>query len=336
MKAAFFKAAVGLVALPEKPAEKVQFLRWAAEGHILGQVAAAYSGEATGKLSDILENARIRSAYDQRMLMFEAERIARALKGSGIEPVLLKGAAYVAADLSAGRGRRVSDIDILVEAGQLAETEALLREAGWHGDAATAGDYDQQYYRRWMHELPPMRHGKRRTLIDVHHRLLPLTARLQPRHDLMVAHAIPLENKGLRVFDACDRFIHSAIHIFADGAFETVARSFIELYHLFGDLSVQDQQRLVVRAVEVNAIKPVAGALWAVSHYFGCAKAHAILRSMGVRRVNGALRFFLRTLVRGGPFTPLAKLALYIRSHYMRMPLSMLIKHLLSKAFRRG
>ncbi len=330
----FLQIAVGLKPFPAEGATLNRFLYWAGREHILGQVAAAHTGEADGKLADILENARVRSAHDRRMLEFEAERIRRALLSSGIEPVLLKGAAYVALGLRAGQGRRVSDIDILVEERNLAETELLLREAGWQGDSATASDYDQQYYRRWMHELPPMRHVKRRTLIDVHHRLLPRTARLQPRHDLMLAHAKAIKNKGLRALDATDRFIHSAIHIFADGAFETAARSFIELHYLFADLTAEEERGLVDRAAEVNALRPVAGALWAVSHYFGSPNAHAILRSMGVTGMSWTFRQVIRIWVRGGALKPLAGLALYGRSHVLRMPSGMILKHLISKAFK--
>jgi hypothetical protein len=333
MKRAYFKMAVGL--LPLEGTTLSDFLFWAGRAHILGQVAAAHEGEAQGKLGDVLENARVRTAHDKRMLTFEAERIERALKGSGIKPVLLKGAAYVARGLRAGQGRRVSDIDILVEERHLAETEMLLREAGWVGEAATAGEYDQAYYRRWMHELPPMRHKRRRTLVDVHHRLLPRTARLQPRHDLMMAAAKPIENSSLATFDAADRFIHSAIHIFADGAFETAPRSFIELYYLFDDLNAAEQGRLIDRAAEVNALRPVAGALWAVSHYFDAANAHAVLRSMGVGGVSLSLRTAIRLWVRGGWAKPLAGFALYVRSHFMRMPTGMLLKHLIAQAFRR-
>jgi hypothetical protein len=333
MKRAYFKMAVGLH--PLEGTVLSDFLFWAGRAHILGQVAAAHEGESQGKLADVLENARVRTAHDRRMLIFEAERIERALRGSGIKPVLLKGAAYVAQGLRAGQGRRVSDIDILVEEGHLAETERLLREAGWVGDAATAGDYDQAYYRRWMHELPPMRHKRRRTLVDVHHRLLPRTAKLQPRHELMMVAAKSIENSSLRTFDATDRFIHSAIHIFSDGAFEAAPRSFIELYYLFGDLGVAEQGRLIDRAAEVGALRPVAGALWAVSHYFGTANAHAVLRSMGVGGLGLGLRTAIRLWVRGGWAAPLAGFALYGRSHYLRMPSGMLFKHLILQAFRR-
>ena len=40
--------------------------------------------------------------------------------------------------------------------------------------------YDDAYYRRWMHELPPLIHRERDRMIDVHHTILPLTARITP------------------------------------------------------------------------------------------------------------------------------------------------------------
>ncbi len=336
MKPAFFKSAVGLRPFPEERAELNAFVRWAGRGHIMGQVAAAHEGEATGKLKDIVENARIRSAHDRRMLEFEAGRIRRALLGSGIEPVILKGSAYVAKGLRAGRGRRVSDIDILVPEVYITKVEELLTVAGWQPELTTASNYDQQYYRKWMHELPPMRHSKRRTLVDVHHRLLPRTARLQPDHLAMVDTAVPIGEMGVKTFAPRDLFIHSAIHIFADGALETPARSLIELYYLFDDLSADERRTLVHRAAEVGAIKPVRAALWAVSRYFDDAQAHVVLKSIGPWRMGFVLRACVKTLVAENGFVPFAKLAFYIRSHYMRMPLGLLISHLFKKATRRS
>lgn len=336
MKPAYFKSAVGLQPFPTDPRELNAFVRWAARGHIMGQVAAAHEGEASGKLKDILENARIRSAHDRRMLEFEAGRIRRALLGSGIDPIILKGSAYVAKGLRAGRGRRVSDIDILVPEVYINKVEELLTVAGWQAELTTASNYDQQYYRKWMHELPPMRHGRRRTLIDVHHRLLPRTARLQPDHLAMADAAEPLKDMGVKAFAPRDLFIHAAIHIFADGALETPARSLIELYYLFDDLGADERRSLVHRAAEVGAIKPVRAALWAVNRYFDDTHAKVALRSIGPWRMGFVLRTCVKTLVAENGFVPIAKLALYIRSHYMRMPLGLLLTHLFKKATRRN
>ncbi len=332
LKKWYLPVCVGELLLPSDPVVLADFVHWAQRQHILGQVAAAQKAGEHTKLADVFENARLRSAYDQRMLRFEADRIRRALMGSGIRLILLKGSAYIAADLLAGIGRRVSDIDILVDEKDLQETERLLSEAGWIPEATTADDYDQQYYREWMHELPPMRHRARRTLIDVHHRLLPRTARIQPDHIPMMAASVPLEGTELRAFCPQDRFIHSAIHIFADGMLDTPARSLIELRYLFRDLSDQDKAGVIDRADMLAALTPVVTALWAVGHFFGDKAAAVTFKQ---HRPNPLLRWCINAVVRENAAAGPARFCLYLRSHYMRMPLVKLVRHLCVKALKR-
>ena len=86
-----------------------------------------------------------------------------------------------------------SDVDILVPFARLAEVEAALMLHGWsttHHDA-----YDQRYYRQWMHELPPLRHNTRMTVLDVHHAILPLTARLKPDSAKLLAASRPIARR---------------------------------------------------------------------------------------------------------------------------------------------
>ena len=65
-----------------------------------------------------------------------------------------------------------------------------------------------------MHELPPMRHMVRQTVIDVHHAILPETARLKPDSAKLRAAALPLGGrKGLLVFSPADMVLHSATHL---------------------------------------------------------------------------------------------------------------------------
>ena len=329
-----FQIAVGTKPFPEDGQAQAAFVRWAQRGHILGQVAAVVDAPAGSKLADILENARLRSGYDKRMLVYEANRITRALAASEIEPILLKGSAYVAEHLLAGIGRRVSDIDILVDEEDISGTETLLQEAGWTPEETTANPYDQRYYRQWMHELPPMRHTTRRTLIDVHHRLLPRTARIKPDHRAMMAESALSSEAGLRVFSPTDRFIHSAIHIFGDGAFETPARSFIELYYLYADLSEPEKGALADRAVQVHAGKPVAGALWAIKRNFGVPTVVTAAEGRRLPAVSRLLKWAVAAVTEREQ-APLANLFLYVRSHYMRMPLPLLVGHLWKKVLRR-
>ena len=70
------------------------------------------------------------------------------------------------------------------------EVEGALMLHGWsttHHDA-----YDQRYYRKWMHELPPLKHNTRGTVLDVHHAILPVTARLKPDSRKLLAASRPI------------------------------------------------------------------------------------------------------------------------------------------------
>ena len=150
-------------------------------------------GEA-GLLGDVPAAARVHFEAAQTLAQAQADAVRReiayidrALAPTGVPIVLLKGAAYLVAGLRAARGRIFSDIDILVPRSALAEVEAALMLEGWASAKTTA--YDQRYYRRWMHELPPLRHINRQTLLDVHHAILPLTARLKPDSAKLLAAA---------------------------------------------------------------------------------------------------------------------------------------------------
>ena len=81
-----------------------------------------------------------------------------------------------------------SDIDILVPKALLLRAESALMLHGWTGHEHDA--YDQRYYRQWMHELPPMQHIRRQSVIDVHHAILPETARVRPDPARLIAAAV--------------------------------------------------------------------------------------------------------------------------------------------------
>jgi hypothetical protein len=104
---------------------------------------------------------------------------------------VLKGAAYVAAGLPAAAGRLFNDIDLLVPREQLPQAESALMLAGWH--ASGLSEYDKRYYRRWMHEIPPLQHVQRDTVIDLHHAILPETARYHPDTARLRSRAVAVE-----------------------------------------------------------------------------------------------------------------------------------------------
>jgi hypothetical protein len=131
----------------------------------------------------------------------------------------------VVGDLPPAQGRLFADIDILVPKAALAQAESTLMLHGWLSSHHSA--YDQRYYRRWMHELPPMTHIRRKSNLDVHHNLLPETARLRTRPELVIAASQPIPcYQSLRLPCLEDLVLHSATHLFHEGEWShALARS---------------------------------------------------------------------------------------------------------------
>jgi hypothetical protein len=175
-----------------------------------------------------LRGARLVAARHRQAVQWEVAQVRRALQGAGLPLILLKGAAYVAAGLPSAHGRLFSDIDVLVPKARINAAEAALMLHGWgstHHDA-----YDQRYYREWMHELPPMQHGTRMTVVDVHHAILPETARSKPDSAKLIAAARELPGQpGVKTLAPMDMVIHSACHLFHEEELHHGLRDLVDL-----------------------------------------------------------------------------------------------------------
>lgn len=304
----------------------------------------------------VIENATRRAALDARMTRFEIDRVARAVTqarsvldeeqagglastrpSTGSRIVLIKGGAYVALDSEAGAGRRLSDLDILVSEEGLASIETGLLSAGWAFDEKTHNPYDQAYYRAQMHELPPMRHKSRRTLLDVHFRLMPRRARYQLDHETMMQSANQLSSRPLMVLAGDDAVIYAAAHAFLDGSFETPLRSLLELHTLTKDHTQLDIQRLYARTREVGGAVAVSIMATLLAAYFGAHTPFSVSLDTGVvpKANKGLVAIFkMRAALKRRYLWP-AKLVLWVRGHWLRAPFANMVKHLAVKVLRR-
>ena len=165
-----------------------------------------------------LEAACKLSHKHHRDVHWEVRCICQSLSPLKVPIILLKGAAYVVSGLPAARGRIFRDIDVMVPRERLDEVELRLLHEGWLWMNRDA--YDQHYYRTWTHQLPPMIHHRRMVSLDVHHTIVPVTAR--PKVDVQALRdaSLPLEAKAdLRVLAPSDMVLHSATHLFNEGEF---------------------------------------------------------------------------------------------------------------------
>jgi len=299
-----------------------------------------------------LDAALILADKHARDVTRELDYIAEALSGLGVKPILLKGASYAVAGLPPSRGRLFGDIDILVPRILIGAAEAALASRGW--EAAKRDEYDQSYYRRWMHELPPLQHKSRRTTIDVHHNIVPLTSAHPVDAKRMIDAAIPAGSGNFAVLEPSDMVLHAAVHLFDDGEFVNGLRDLDDINLLLRHFSGSPSSgpgtgpdfwdSLTARAASLRLERPLHYALRHAARLFGTPVPKRILRDpvpAPNRLVAPLMDFvFARALRPPHPlcrdrFTGLALGFLYLRGHCLRMPLRLLLPHLLRKAVMR-
>lgn len=290
------------------------------------------------------EAAATLAAKQHIAVRWEVGQIRAALAAIEGPLVVLKGAAYVMAGLPAAHGRLFNDIDILVPRALLNRAEAALMLAGWHTTGLSS--YDERYYRRWMHEIPPMQHLRRATVIDVHHAILPDTARYFPDPDKLLGRVVPVAGlPGVFVLSAEDRILHSAAHLFHDGELPHGLRDLTDLDLLLRHEAAAPRfwPRLVARAGELQLGRSLFYALRYARHFLATPVPPEVWEGLRpaapspllLRLMDG---IFSRALAPAhascsDALSPPARQAAYIRAHWLRMPSHLLLPHLFHKAF---
>ena len=312
----------------------------------------AFRAEAAGivdnlpqKVQDKLIAARNLAAHHRRTVSWEVQCLCNILSYRKIDFILLKGGAYIMADLPAGRGRKVSDVDILVPRELLDKTETILLHAGW--GHVKLDPYDQRYYRRYMHEIPPLKHKDRKTFLDVHHTILPETGRLHPNPDLLWEEAQTVQDEYWRVLSPEDMVLHSAAHLFQDGDLEGGLRDLFDLDDLMRYYSMRDDDfwaSLVRRAALLNLERPLFYAMTFCKEILETPiPDHAVDRAQ-CGAPGWGTNLLMKYLAKKTLIPKITdgrvrsrswqKTALYTRAHWLRMPPALLIKHLTYKAWR--
>lgn len=287
-------------------------------------------------------------ADEQRItLRWALQQLRDALTDFGSPFVLLKSTAYVAVNPSAAKDQRFNRIDILVPYGRLPQAESLLSQAHWH--ALSLSEYDQRYRRRWMHQAPPMQHPQRTVVVNVH-QAIPNNCAHDPldvaklRHRVIAVDDFP----GVHVLATEDRILHFATQLFHDSELSHGLRDLTDLDRLLRDATVEPDfwPRLTARADELQLGRSLFYALRYLGYFLDTPipdSVFAALRAATPNRATLALMdsIFTRVLAPvhascANAYTPAARLAAYVRAHWLRMPAHQLIPHLFHQAFIRS
>ena len=295
---------------------------------------------------DQLDSALVMAEARDRVALWELNRIEWATRDHpGIDLICMKGCAYILLGLPNTHGRIFADVDLLLAEDQLVYVEQLLNRRGWKTQELTP--YDDNYYRRWTHELPPLTHLERQVEIDLHHNIVPRTARLTPAAAQLLDSAVALKGSRYRVLANEDLVLHAMVHLMFDSDLADKLRDLVdidELCRYFAENNEDFWDCLIARANEVGLGRPLYYSLRygrqlldspvpdAVSDY-----ARQWAPAAPVRWLMD--RFVPRALMPEHPshaskLTGLARLLLYMRSHWIRMPPWLLGYHLAYKFVR--
>lgn len=321
------------------PQDWTTVLAAARSANLLGSLGEKLGGAgvATGCSADRhLAGARQLSERQRRSVRWEAQALHDALAGLRVPVVLLKGAAYAMGGFPNARGRLFGDIDILVPAESLGAVELRLMMNGW--TPTVSAEYDQRYYRQWMHELPPMVNVRRGSVLDVHHTILPPTARHKPDPRKIIERATPLPDlPALRIPCAEDLVIHSVTHLVHEGEADNGLRDLYDIHCLITRHAADPGflPRLAEYVREHGLDGPVALGLRLVQRHFGTPLPATLLSPADVGIADRLYDYALRPDAHPAAMTQLAGLGLYVRAHWLRMPPLLLARHLARKAARR-
>jgi hypothetical protein len=285
-------------------------------------------------------------AYRRRMAFWEMNRLQRALAECNTDIVVLKGCAYLLADIPFAHARLFADVDIMVEKSTIDRIEQSLLAQNWQ--TLKLDDYDQSYYRVWMHEIPPLRHVSRTMEVDIHHTIIPPTSELRPDPALLMRDAINLNNTPFKVLSPCDMVLHSAVHLFFDSDLGNKLRDLVDLDQLlkhFNAGNVDFFDVLLKRADMLGLQRPLYYTLRYSHQLLATPIPNDILQRSQTFAPPVPVRVLMDALIPVAllPEHPdesslavrFARWLLYIRSHYLRMPLKLLIPHLARKSLMR-
>lgn len=325
------------------PAQWDVVLRQARAGGLAGHLyyvmeQQGWSGPIPAAVSRHLAAARIIADKLAQDIEREVLRVVEPLLLADIPVIALKGAAYILGDLAVAQGRVFDDIDILVPREHLDVAERRLIGAGWRGEEKSS--WDQRFYRRWMHQIPPMVHTSRDSIVDLHFAIVPNLARQPVASEPLFEAAEPTpRHPPIKILAPCDMVLHAAVHLFNDSEFDQALRNLVDLDLLLRQFSSTPGfwSALLNRAAFLGTGRPLFYALRYTSRFLSTPVPSATLAT--ARQLAPPMPALMDVLFDRALRPPHATARdclsessnsiLYLRGQWLRLPSYLLVPHLL-------
>ena len=283
-------------------------------------------------------NADVLAENHKKQVLFEASELKRELADKPQYLIFLKGAGYTLSGAQVGDTRIYNDIDILTDKQSIDGIEKRLCLFGWLPEELT--EHDEKYYRKWAHEIPPLRHGKRGTIVDIHHNIVPIISGRHLDADKFASNSVTTED-GYQILSFAAMTLHSLIHLFFNEDVKKGYRDLIDIHTLMTFHSDNDYWQTLLSLAKETGFQ--------LELFLACRYAPKILQTVIPEFVQDELSQFCpwnivfldfmyekalkpNHSVCQSRFFKAAEFMILIRGHFQKMPLHILIYHLLSKA----
>jgi hypothetical protein len=193
-----------------------------------------------------------------------------------------------------------------------------------------------------------MTHVEREVELDLHHNILPRTARLSPKAELLLQSSVAIDECRFRKLADVDLVLHAMTHLMFDSALADALRDLVDIDDLLEHFSARDAAfsiKLLERAAMLDLSRPAFYSLRYVHRLLGTAIPEEVLRLSRRGAPPAPIVWLMDRLVplaifpqhpdRPSVVVECARLLLYARSLWIRMPPLLLARHLLYKFYVR-
>nr|WP_252729390.1 nucleotidyltransferase family protein [Aliiglaciecola lipolytica] len=290
-----------------------------------------------------LYSAYVYANRQAQQIFFEANEFRLLLEQVGITAVFLKGAGYTLRNSLNSYGRVCSDIDVLVNKNDLTAAEAHVKKNRWQSE--TLNDYDEKYYRDWAHEIPPLIHINRATVVDMHHNLYPPISGRAINIKKFISSRQKMQS-GCFVLEPATTVMHSIIHMFANEDSSSWMRDLYDIILLIKENESVEFWKVLMESSQQTDFDfefEFVCCIKALQHYSNLNIPTDVVSYINDYRLTKLQRWLIQNAILPSiaPEHSLvmsskikwAKTIVYFRGHWIKMPFAVLCKHFAFKSF---
>jgi len=283
-------------------------------------------------------NADVLAKNHKKQVLFEAFELKRELGDIPQYMIFLKGAGYTLSGAELGDTRIYNDIDILADKKSIDMIEKRLWLLGWLSEELT--EHDEKYYRKWAHETPPLRHSKRGTIVDIHHNIVPIISGRHVDADKFASNRVTTED-GFQILSFAAMTLHSLIHLFFN---EDVKKGYRDLIDIHTLMTANNHKEYWIPLTKLAKQTGFELELFLACRYVQKTFQTDIpdfvqdeISQFCPRNIAFLDFIYEKALKPNHPlcrpkFFKVAEFMILIRGHFQKMPLHILMYHLLCKA----